>query len=522
MHSVRELRASAPRARTESDASRLSWPLIAILVLQAGLSLSLVWSNTAFGDEALYLTQGRLELANWIHGVPYPTFVLPDSGAPQIYPVIGALANAVGGLAAARILSLCFMLTGTVLIYLIAARLFDKQTAIVGSALFAVSEAVLRLAFATFDAMACMLIILAFWLVVQAGIRSRRGELILLSALSLTLGNVTAFSFAIFDPIVVVLAFLIWQMRFGTRAAIGCAAWLTALTVMLTSLLMTILHLWNAAFLTTASRSSGVGQGLSLVLRSAWSFDGFLVVAAFAGVIIAFAERDHRRFLLLTLALGAIIVPAYQAYIGTAFSMDKHMSVGNGLAAIAAGYAFSKVSLPYARRQAAGFLAVAVIAFSAVTGLWYARSTFHTWANTSALLTDLHDFSASNTKPVLINSLNGNFDVYIFQYYLMNGDDWEHWKDNSPSSIPNVEAGYYSAVVVNLNASLLDYPGLPEKALNTKGVLGPDILRLAGNDNLISALTRSHEYTISAVVPYFTTNNANSSGLFVIWQHVKT
>jgi GT2 family glycosyltransferase len=522
MHSVRELQANTPRTRTESDVSRFSWPLVAILTLQAGLSLSLVWSNTAFGDEALYLTQGRLELASWLHGVSIPAFKLPDSGAPQIYPVIGALANAVGGLAAARILSLCFMLIATVLIYLIALRLFDKNTALVGSALFAVSESVLRLAFATFDAMACLLIILAAWLIVQTGIRSRRGELILLSAVSLTLGNITAFSFAIFDPIVVVVAFLIWQIRFGTRTAFRYAAWLTAITIMFTSLLMTILHLWNAAFLTTASRDSGLGQGISLVLRSAWSFDGLLVVIAFAGVIIAFAERDQRRFLLLVLALAGIIVPAYQAHIGTAFSMDKHMSAGNGFAAIAAGYAFSRVSLPYARRHAAGFLAVAAIAFSAVTGVWYARSTFHTWANTGPLLTDLRGLSANNTKPVLINSLNGNFNVWIFEYYLMNGYDWEHWKDNSPSSIPNVDAGYYSAVVVNLNASLLDYPGLPEKALQGKNLLSSEILRLAGNDNLINALTESHKYKISTVVPYFTSNNANSSGLFVIWQHVKT
>ena len=52
---------------------RICWPLLALLALQAGLSLSLVWSNTAFGDEALYLWAGHLELAHWLHGFPLPT-----------------------------------------------------------------------------------------------------------------------------------------------------------------------------------------------------------------------------------------------------------------------------------------------------------------------------------------------------------------------------------------------------------------------------------------------------------------
>lgn len=52
----------------------ISWPLSVILAVQAALSLSLVWSNTAFRDEAEYLLQGRLELSHWLHGYPIPPF----------------------------------------------------------------------------------------------------------------------------------------------------------------------------------------------------------------------------------------------------------------------------------------------------------------------------------------------------------------------------------------------------------------------------------------------------------------
>jgi len=51
--------ASARRRRR--GIARIFSPLTFLLAVQAGLSLSLVWSNTAFGDEALYLWEGHLE-----------------------------------------------------------------------------------------------------------------------------------------------------------------------------------------------------------------------------------------------------------------------------------------------------------------------------------------------------------------------------------------------------------------------------------------------------------------------------
>src|SRR5437899_8091565 len=42
--------------------------LIAILTVQALLSLRLVWSNSAYVDEATYLWAGHLEIAHWLHG----------------------------------------------------------------------------------------------------------------------------------------------------------------------------------------------------------------------------------------------------------------------------------------------------------------------------------------------------------------------------------------------------------------------------------------------------------------------
>ncbi len=89
------------------------WPLMCVLAVQTVLSLRLVWSNTAFQDEALYLWACRMEWGRLAHGTPIPAFPTYFSGAPVIYPPLGAVANSIGGLAGARLLSLCFMLGTT-------------------------------------------------------------------------------------------------------------------------------------------------------------------------------------------------------------------------------------------------------------------------------------------------------------------------------------------------------------------------------------------------------------------------
>ena len=144
------------------------WPLLAVLLVQAALSLRLAWSNTAFQDEALYLRAGHLEWARWLHNTPIPNFPAYFSGAPVLYPPLGALADSVGGLTAARLLSLGFMLGVTTLLWATAARLYGQRAALLATALFATLAGTQFLgAFATYDAMALFLLALAAWLGVR-------------------------------------------------------------------------------------------------------------------------------------------------------------------------------------------------------------------------------------------------------------------------------------------------------------------------------------------------------------------
>src|SRR5690349_10082368 len=66
-----------------------AWPLLAVLVVQAVLSVRLVRADTAFQDEALYLWAGHLQWAHWLHGGSVPPFPYYFSGSPVIYPPLG-------------------------------------------------------------------------------------------------------------------------------------------------------------------------------------------------------------------------------------------------------------------------------------------------------------------------------------------------------------------------------------------------------------------------------------------------
>ena len=146
-----------------------AWPLLVVLAVQAVLSLRLVWSATAFQDEALYLRAGHLEWAHWLHQAPVPAFPAYFSGAPVLYPPLAAAAGSLGGLAAARLLSLCLMLGVTGLLWATTARLYGRRAALLASGLFATLAGTQFLgAFATFDALALFLLALAAWLAVRA------------------------------------------------------------------------------------------------------------------------------------------------------------------------------------------------------------------------------------------------------------------------------------------------------------------------------------------------------------------
>ena len=324
------------------------WPLFAVLAVQAALSLRLVWSNTAFQDEALYLRAGHLEWAQWLHQAPIPNFPAYFSGAPVIYPPLGAVADSLGGLAAARVLSLCFMLGVTSLLWATTARLYGRRAALLAAGLFATLAGTQFLgALATFDAMALFLLTLATWL----GVRSADCQVRTRTALLVTAGVILAaadavkYATALFTPVVlIVVALAAWRRP-------GRGRWLAALLTMACSWLVLIVAAvaaggrtyWLGVTASTLARPPSDAP-VTTVLRSAYIWTSLILVLAALGAVLASRGQGRGKLLPAVLAAAALLVPAEQARLHTTVSLQKHVVFGAWFAAIAAGYAMARLS----------------------------------------------------------------------------------------------------------------------------------------------------------------------------------
>jgi putative flippase GtrA/glycosyltransferase involved in cell wall biosynthesis len=405
-------------------------PIAILLALQALCSLTLVWSNTAFGDEANYLSLGHLLVEHWLHGTPWPAPYGEDglSGSPYIYPPMGAIASSFGGLAGARILSLIFMLGATVLLYSVAIRLYDQLVTIFATALWALSEPTFKLAFATFDALSVFLMALAAWLIVEAATRRRRGAFAALSALALGLSNATAYSGVVIDPVVLLFGYLVWKQWIGKREARVMSGSLIAVATVGFCAVMTVGHSWPGIYHCVFARNSGDQQTLLIVLNDVWAYSGLIIMLGLAGVVLAYGARKApgARFgLSALLGLSVLIIPVAQLHEQTATSMDKHLAYGIWFASMAAGYALATaIRATRLRYTAAAAIAACTVAFSyPLISSWQAAwLNFHSWANATSYI--------SAVKPVVAQA-RGNYyasSAYrIAEYYTPQGAQWTRW-----------------------------------------------------------------------------------------------
>ena len=318
--------------------------LVAILTLQAVLSLRLVWTNTAFLDEATYLFAGHAELAYWLHGAPPPSFATYFSGAPVIYPPLAALAASMGGVTAARLLSLGFMLGATGLLWGTTSKLFGTRSAFFAAALFAVTGPTQALgAFATYDAMALFLLAASAWCVVSAQDRDNSTLFLTGGILLLALANATKYATAVLDPAVVALAVVTVVKRRGLKPGLVRGGYLAAGTLGLVS---AVLALGGPDYLsgvlsTTLSRAHG-NNPASLILADAAKWCGLICVLAGLGVICALRRHDRAQLAIVTvLAAAGLLVPLNQARIHTTTSLFKQVDFGVWFAAAAAGFAIA-------------------------------------------------------------------------------------------------------------------------------------------------------------------------------------
>jgi dolichyl-phosphate-mannose-protein mannosyltransferase len=498
-----------------------NWLLIVILALQAVLSFRLVGADTAFQDEALYLWAGHLEWARVLHGTPVPPFPSYFSGAPVIYPPIAALADSAGGLAAARGLSLAFMLATTAVLWSIAGRLFGRRAAFFAAALFAVLGPTLQLgAFATYDAMALFLLALATWLVVRAGERQDATGSMIGAGAALALANATAYSSALFDVVVLLIAVAIAIPRPGGKLAAARAATVLAIVAVILTpgLLLGGSRYIHGINVTTLQRAAGTDSPVTVITHF-WSWTGVIVVAAICGAAIAWVSRPGRSqtWLLTLLAVAALLVPAEQASLHTTASLNKHGAMGAWFAAIAAGYAVDRLiaaSPAGTMRVVTGAACVIALCFPVTLGINQSWMFATSWPNSSAFVTIFRPLADNSTGRMLVE------DPSIAEYYLTSGSQWQRWSSTrnivlpsgAPTGGPTAKAGVVGAGNAGTFAMFIQLGYFSLIALNFADTTPLD-------ESIAADIHRNRHYHAIQVVPYGAGPSGPTPGKYVIWQY---
>ena len=498
-----------------------SWPLLAVLAVQTILSLRLVRADTAFEDEATYLWAGHLEWAHVLHGTPLPQFPSYFSGAPVIYPPIGALADSVGGLTAARILSLAFMLGATAALWATAGRLFGRRAAFFAAALFAVSGPTLHLgSFATYDAMSVFLVTLAAWLVVRPGERRDATVWMIAAGVALALADATAYTYALFDLVVLLLALVTAFPKPGGRFAAMRPLTILAVggVLVLAALLLGGSRYYHGIEQTTVFRAAGSDSPFT-VLAQSWSWTGVIVIAAVCGAVYSWVSRPGRAqtWLLTLLAGAALLIPAEQASLHTTASLNKHVDLGIWFAAVAAGYGVDRLiaAAPAGNMRAVTRGAcVIALCFPVVLGASQSWAFSTSWPNSTAFTEILGPLVDHSTGHLLVE------DPSLAEYYLPAGSQWMRWsstrnivsRSGAPTGGPSNAAGIVGAGNAGTFAMYIQEGYFSLVALNFADTTSLD-------HSLAADLRRNPHYQKMQVVPYGLGPAGPAVGEYVIWQY---
>ena len=499
------------RKRIVTSSRRRTWisraVLLAILCVQAALTLRM--SNTAFEDEALYLYSGHLEIAHLLHGAPLQgDYASYFSGAPVLYPVLGALADDAGGLAAARAVSLIAMLGTTALLYSLTRRLFNERVGLCAAVIFSVTESALFLGhLATYDAPALFLLALATWIVVRTA--TFRWPVYLLAALPIALAVATKYAAGLFVPTIVVLAGLAaWPYR-GRKALIPPVA----LGAAVAGLLAAALSMAGADYLTgirftTTARFQGTTPTMVL-LRDSLLWGGLPFALALIGAagyairpqtepgerIAAAGGRAWRIMLGAVLTGTALLAPADQIHIHTLTSLQKHIGFGLFFAAPCAGVGLTRIIGDHFRRAQIG---IAIWGVALVIGMTQANNLFNGWPDSDGFIKVMSRHLAPGARylvevdEVPIYYLRGHQDAqpgqFTSTYYFGYTGRQQQYLTGNAAYVAAIKAGYFRVVAYN-------------------GQVTPAL-----DDVLARALRSNPDYRLASTIP-----NGDHSVIYYVW-----
>ena len=505
--------------------SRLPWPLLGILAVQAGLSLRLVWSNTAFSDEALYIWAGHLEWQHWLHGlnIAHYGFQYYFSGAPVVYPPLAAVFDSLGGLTAARLLSLVFIAIATALLWSTTRRLYDARAAFYAAALFALIGCAQDLgAFATYDAMAILCLALAFWLGIR-GVYARSAAssfaLYTCCALVMGLGDAVKYATALWNP-VVILAVLAtaWRVRGDWRRGVGSALFVTAVLGACIGFALREAgrsYVYGIMFTTLDRKVEDIYLAPAIVLWVGFSYVWVIVFLSVTALIGNLATRrgGHGPELMFSVAMAvAPLLPIIEAaHSHSAASVYKHVVFGAWFAAVTSGRLLAAATSVHPRK---GWrIGAAVLSLAALAGYGQGTTQYEYWPGTTALVPELRSVLSTTSGPVLCQELRP------VNYYLGPDVDTERFTgltlpiEASPEDSPlykqvvtSIRRHYYAVIEINTQQP-------PPGAIWTNADNeGAEIARVA----LVSLVDHTAGYRQVATIPW---RDAWYDGDFHIWKY---
>jgi hypothetical protein len=485
--------------------------LVCVLAFQAIVSLRLIWSNTAFLDEATYLYAGHVVLDHLLTGAPIPAYSTYFSGAPVIYPPLAAMANNLGGLAAARLLSLGCMLGATSFLWAVTSRLAGRLAAFFAAALFAALGPTQYLgAFATYDAMALFFLAAASWAAVAASQRAEPGTYVLGAAVLLVLANATKYATGLFDPVVAVLVLTTITERQGLKPALSRTGYFVVAVTSMIGLLLAIAGPWylTGVMSTTLARANGNSPPLVVITSSA-KWIGALVVLGLFGAVAAPTRSCRDRVIairLAVLAAAGLLVTANQARIHTATSLSKHVDFGAWFAAVVAGYLLARMCRASWRTSAgavAGGAAIGCLLVPlAIIGRVQGADFYQEWPNSTQVVKILGQLTRSHPG----NYLAEDYDVPA--YYLENEVTWQRWSNT----------WYFTYTPRGSTRQLLGIPAWRAAVLDHYfSLIVLDFGDTARIDSYVTkAIRQSGDYHVIAEAPDW---DSFGTGQFTIWAY---
>jgi hypothetical protein len=319
LHELIEARTLHKRLPVRRRAEVNGWTTGAVVALAALLAIEVVISvRGAIGpslDEAIYLTAGRRALEG--HGVS--DGYLAWFAGSLLWPAAAGGADALGGLAGARLAAALFLVAGMVGSWRAAVALYGRRAGFFTALVAAISGPVLALGhLAVIDAPAVAGMGIAFWAVTEMAVRDDRRWLVL-AGLGFAFGALAKYpAVACGVPLVA----LICLLR-GRRAITD----LTVFGLLAGAILLTYFMAYRGQigyFVGWRARNNpSFGVTLPMIAALQLWYIGPALLLAMAGWLVS-----RRKGLATVLLLAGLMFPVYHLLVGSNVGGNKHAVFG--------------------------------------------------------------------------------------------------------------------------------------------------------------------------------------------------